>query len=234
MTKAQANNKRSKARKQDKGSNEEGFEVADTPDALLARAQEDQETGGLTAAQVAARVTRRVGRSSEGDEIFFEKLAEAWPVSYAAAWAGYARGTVYEWRLKDAKFRESWDNAVEAGNDYMRQEIRRRGVHGWLEPVYQGGKLVGYVRKFSDKMLELAARGRMPSEFGNQLNVSGGLTVDVREVPDAKLNHTIAQLLSKGGLSAHDVERFKIPELPTPQAPVIDAEFEEVDKDKDG
>ena len=56
-----------------------------------------------------------------------------------------------------------WKAAVESG-ERIRQEIReealdKRGVKGWEEPIYQGGKLVGHRRLFSDNCLELAVKG---------------------------------------------------------------------------
>lgn len=46
--------------------------------------------------------------------------------------------------------------------DSIRQELFRRGIDGWDEPIYQGGKLVGAKRVFSDACLIALAKMRLP------------------------------------------------------------------------
>jgi len=75
--------------------------------------------------------------------------------------------------------RDLYEVAKECGH-VMRQckretALDKRGVEGWEEPVRYKGDLVGYVRKFSDKCLELAVRAGDPSKYADrqQLDVSG-------------------------------------------------------------
>src|SRR5262249_4954507 len=44
-------------------------------------------------------------------------------------------------------------------------EMRRRALVGWDEPVYQGGKLVGHIRKFSDTLLIFALKAERPEKY---------------------------------------------------------------------
>jgi len=69
--------------------------------------------------------------------------------------------------------------------------VHNRAIDGWLEPVFYKGELIGYIRKFSDRMLELQAKRYIPayrdkaavdlSVAGGVLVVSGGDIIDKEE-----------------------------------------------------
>lgn len=163
-----------------------------------------------------------ISRDPERDNVFFGLMAIAYSITDAAHGAGYSTASIYTWRLQDTAFRERWEEALRAGDDYIEQVARGRAVEGWLEPVYQGGAKVGEVRKFDSQLLQRLLAGRKP-QYGNNsnVNISGGMTLDVREVPDAALNRRLVSLLMKAGLSLEIAETFKIPELP---GPVVDVD----------
>jgi|APSaa5957512535_1039671.scaffolds.fasta_scaffold00673_20 hypothetical protein len=104
-------------------------------------------------------------RSPARDGKFFGTLEETADVSASARSAGYPRRSVYEWRDKDPAFKAKWDSAWELGVDAMEEEARRRGMVGDDQPVYQGGKLVGKTRKYSDTLLMFMLKGRRPDRF---------------------------------------------------------------------
>ena len=56
-------------------------------------------------------------------------------------------------------------------NDAIRQELARRGIEGWDEPVYWQGQIVGHIRRYSDRALIALAQMRLP-EARNQLDVN--------------------------------------------------------------
>jgi len=56
-------------------------------------------------------------------------------------------------------------------------ELHKRGVEGWLEPVFYKGKRVGVVRKKSDKMLELALKAEDPDKYSDRKK--DGVNLDV-------------------------------------------------------
>jgi hypothetical protein len=98
--------------------------------------------------------------------------------SKAAAEAGVSVQTIYNWRKKDLEFDEACGHAERAYCNVLREEIHRRAVTGWEEPVFYQGVQVGNVRKFSDRMLELQAKAKMPEYRDRQqidMNVSGGV-----------------------------------------------------------
>ncbi len=77
-----------------------------------------------------------------------------------------ALSTFQDERQRDTEFAEAWDDAVEAARADVEHEIYRRSTEGVEEPVY-GGRyketVVGTVRRYSDRLLELRARALLPA-----------------------------------------------------------------------
>ncbi len=111
------------------------------------------------------RKPQKSRRSPARDAKFRAALEEHGDVSAAAKTAGYPRRSVYEWRDKDPSFKALWDAAWELGVDAMEEEARHRGVVGDDQPVYQGGKKVGVIRKKSDTLLMFMLKGRRPDRY---------------------------------------------------------------------
>lgn len=93
---------------------------------------------------------------------FLSHLAVHGNVTSAVKSAGVSRSTVYYVRKNCVSFEEAWDEAMESAKDVLDAEIQRRAVQGVVRPIYQGGKKVGQVREFSDKLLELRAKAVDP------------------------------------------------------------------------
>lgn len=79
--------------------------------------------------------------------------------------SGVNRDTVDNWRKADPSFSDRMASAKLEAADTAEEELRRRAIIGWEEPVYQGGNLVGTIRKFSDRMLELHIKALKPTEY---------------------------------------------------------------------
>lgn len=64
--------------------------------------------------------------------------------------------------------------------DKVSRAVHNRAIVGWLEPQFYKGQFCGYVRKFSDRMLELQAK-RVEPEYRDKsavdVNVKGGVLV---------------------------------------------------------
>lgn len=128
---------------------------------------------------------------------FLDRFAETGRLMESSAYVGVARETVRVWRKTDPDFGAAYQDALEAYREKLRREIERRGVEGWLEPVYQGGvralepvlnadgtvrrdadgnivQRPAEVRKFSDRLLELLAK-RMDPDFRERVDLSGKL-----------------------------------------------------------
>lgn len=76
-----------------------------------------------------------------------------------------AKQTFRDERERDPHFAAQWDEAMEAAKADIEHEIYRRAQEGWEEPIFGGRhreKIVGTVRKYSDRLLELRARALLP------------------------------------------------------------------------
>jgi len=75
---------------------------------------------------------------------------------------------VYRWRAEDKTFAAAWDKAIEIGADLLEEEAMRRAVTGVQRPVFQGGRLVGHVRDYSDTLLIFLLKGAKPQKYAER------------------------------------------------------------------
>jgi hypothetical protein len=113
---------------------------------------------------------------------FIDVLAASCNVSEACRAAGIARSTAHDWRAVDAEFMRRWDEAIETAKDALEAEARRRAVEGWQEPVYQQGRQVGTIQRYSDRMLEVLLKGHKP-QFRERSDVTVGVTIPQPQQP---------------------------------------------------
>ena len=76
--------------------------------------------------------------------------------------AGISHQTHYNWLAADPDYRAAYALAQERSLDVIEQEIIRRGVKGYKEPIIYQGKVTGYVRRYSDNLLMFLAKRRDP------------------------------------------------------------------------
>ncbi|RJX69294.1 hypothetical protein D6858_05360 [Tsuneonella suprasediminis] len=94
-------------------------------------------------------------------------------------------------RERDPDFAAQWDEAMDAAEAAIEAEIYRRAQEGWDEPIFGGRhreKIVGTVRKYSDRLLELRARAMLPAyreTHGIAVNKQVTHTVDAGVLGDA-------------------------------------------------
>lgn len=126
---------------------------------------------------------------------FLTGLAAVGTVTGAAVLAKIHRTTHYLWMAEDTDYAKATEEALEQFADSVRNEVRRRSIDGWLEPViYQGqyqfielknpdgsprvdefGKPtheIVAIRKFSDRLLECLAKAKCP-EFREKHEITG-------------------------------------------------------------
>jgi len=104
-------------------------------------------------------------QNQEWRTAFLKKLAKTGIVCVSCKSARVDRSTAYRLRKSDAKFKERWDEAIEAAVESMELECRRRAVDGVKKPVYQGGKLVGEITEFSDTLLIFMLKALRPEKY---------------------------------------------------------------------
>ncbi len=108
---------------------------------------------------------------------FLKALAGVGNITKAAEIAGVDRTAHYRW-LDDPEYAERFEKAKEQAIEVMEAEAWRRGIDGVEEPVYQGGKLVGVVRKYSDVLLIFQLKAAKPEKYRDRF--AGHLTVDAK------------------------------------------------------
>lgn len=103
---------------------------------------------------------------------FLLKLAETGNVARACRVAKINRSTAYLHRKDSEDFRAAWTEAVEIAVGLLEDEAWRRAREGVLEPVYQGGKLVGKVHKYSDTLLIFLLKAHNPAKYRENINIT--------------------------------------------------------------
>ena len=111
---------------------------------------------------------------------FLENLAETGVVTHSARAAGVSKTAVHISRRRDSKFAQAWDRALDSATDRLENEAVRRAVDGVEEPVYQGGKQVGTITRYSDTLLifllkanrDKFRQANMPPIVGTQNNLT--------------------------------------------------------------
>lgn len=129
--------------------------------------------------------------------VFLATLEDTHLVTAAAKACDVHRSTVYEWRAGDVEFAAAWAEVEERSTEEMEREAYRRAVDGWVERgIYEDGKQVGEVRKFSDVLLMFMLKARRPNTYREHHKIElAGLdgapiaaeitTVDAKEAADA-------------------------------------------------
>ena len=97
-------------------------------------------------------------------------------------------------RARNAEFALAWDECMEEAKGNVESELHRRAVEGWDEPIY-GGKnreqVVGTVRRYSDRLLELRAKALLPAyRDKSQVELAG----HVGQSPTDELRDGLARL----------------------------------------
>jgi hypothetical protein len=146
---------------------------------------------------------------------FLEAFSMTANVRAACLSAGIDRATVYQWEANDPDFADKFHAAELDANDMIRAELFRRAVQGVEKPVVSMGKVVYQdgkplmVREYSDSLLSLLAKARMP-EFRDtsRHEVTGkdggpiqteGLLIDTRNLSAEQLEllKSVAQTMKE-------------------------------------
>ncbi len=125
---------------------------------------------------------------------FLDAYAQLGTVTSASEHVGISRRDHYHWMERDPDYPARFQTACEKAVDKLEREVVRRGAEGWDEPVYQGGKLVGTVRKHSDLLLIFALKGLRPDKYREKHSVEHTVvTVGAIEARIAELEAEIAE-----------------------------------------
>jgi hypothetical protein len=85
----------------------------------------------------------------------FLKTLKRWPhnITRAAAAGRVSRSHAYALREKDRAFSLAWDEIRDGARDEAGHALYHRAVHGWNEPVFHEGCVVGRRRVFNAALL---------------------------------------------------------------------------------
>lgn len=123
--------------------------------------------------------------TAETRATFLAGLADGLSITGAADLVRMTREGIYKVRREEqaaheaaggtglCEFALNWDAAVEAGTDRLEDAGMRRARDGVLEPVFQGGRRVGLIRRYSDSLLPFMLKGRRPEKFKDRVEQTG-------------------------------------------------------------
>ena len=131
---------------------------------------------------IAARINR--ARS-----IILGELRKSRSKSGACEEADISTTQFYKWYREDKEFAAEVDEAVEVGRDALEDEAIRRGKNGVRKAVYHQGQIVGYERKYSDRMLEVMLGANRPGKFrqNHSVEVQGNIAHTVTTLSKEEL-----------------------------------------------
>src|SRR5262249_34983239 len=101
----------------------------------------------------------------ENKEIVLAMLANGATYAVAAAAIGAHRRTIIKWPDRDEEFAQRWKEAIEEGADKLEEEAFRRAVKGIDRPVFYQGRIVGYVKEYSDYLLIRLLQAKRPEVY---------------------------------------------------------------------
>ncbi|HLH24832.1 MAG TPA: terminase [Chloroflexota bacterium] len=123
--------------------------------------------------------TRR--QTSHWKQQFLAAFRRHGNVTRAATAAGVERTTAYKWRESDARFAAQWADAELEATEHLEGAAHDRAVEGVREPVFWHGEEVGYIRKYSDRLLIFLLKARAPQKYRDNVHAEhdGELTIKV-------------------------------------------------------
>ena len=121
-------------------------------------------------------------------DTFVENLRITGEPAAAAEACGFSLTTVQNHGRRDEEFARAVFEALQSYRATIASEIHRRAIEGVDEPVYQGGKLVGKKRRYSDALLLAHAKRHMPDEYGDKKTITHEHTqaLDVKHLSPEK------------------------------------------------
>lgn len=139
-------------------------------------------------------------------KIFLETYEATGNISRSADLAGISNGTHYRWLKEDPEYAAMFEEAHARACDALEAEARRRAVEGTERPVFYKGRIVGYIREYSDRLLELLLKAKKPHEYkertATEISGPGGGPIEVRnyeQLSDDELDRLLAEKLAALG-----------------------------------
>lgn len=119
----------------------------------------------------------------DAQERFLRALMKHGRFTAACGEAGVAISTMAFHRRRNPDFARAVEDCLAYWKDRIEEEIQRRAMEGWDEPVFGGqfkDEVVGHIRRYDSRLLELLAKRHIPEYRDKQEvahNHSGGVLV---------------------------------------------------------
>lgn len=125
----------------------------------------------------------------ERQQLYCAELQRHGEPAAARVMVGLAESTVRHQETVNPEFASMVAEAMHIYRSRLAQEIDRRAVEGWDEPVYHMGMLVGYKRRYSDTLLLAQAKRHNPEyrdsiKVDQTTHVDGGLGLALEQLSD--------------------------------------------------
>jgi len=140
---------------------------------------------------------------------YFEAIKEHGEPDLARDEVGITYETVRLHRKKTPGFAEAEEEALRIYRARLAAKVHERGYEGVQEAIYWQGMVVGWVTKYSDRMLELQVKRHIP-EYRDKVTVQNehsgsiGLLSDLSQLP-AEIRGDLKKVLKK--LAEHKAKK---------------------------
>ncbi len=111
---------------------------------------------------------RRITAASPTPEklaTFLRHLEASGSVSFAAGRTGVSRNTVYTLRKVDPAFARGWEKAEAMAAEALRDLAMTRATEGTERTLWRGGKRVGTIREYDNRLLMFLLQLLKPELF---------------------------------------------------------------------
>ena len=144
-------------------------------DLEFALAANDCAVGNGPLAPIVTRIMKRRAKGSNKDEgeMFTEQDFEdvlmmrrhIGTAAMAISLCGWTRKTVQNYMDRTPGAEAEWSDAYDYFTETLHAEAVNRARDGYNEPVFHEGKVTGYIKRKSDRILELMLRAHLPHLF---------------------------------------------------------------------
>ncbi len=104
-------------------------------------------------------------RTVDWAEAFLSVMRESGNIRLSCEAAGIGRRTLYDRMSAEDDFARAVKDAREEATDRLEQEAWRRAHDGVPEPVFYQGERVGFVRRYSDTLMQTLLKANRPAKY---------------------------------------------------------------------
>ncbi len=126
--------------------------------------------------------------STRWHPVFIKALGECPNITRAAGKANISRQTAFEHKKRIPQFAAAWEDAIEQGCESLETAAYIRGVEGIPRSRSdKDGNVIEEWREYSDVLLALLMKGRLPKIYRDKVEHSGAVTFVPLDEEEARL-----------------------------------------------